>query len=971
MSTTRPGEQGSTPELGGELQTQVGRQDGPPAHLLAALSPIPGYELREPVGRGGMGVVYRARDAALNRDVAVKILQEQFADAALVVGQFEKEAQITGQLQHPGVPPVHLVGRLPDDRPYLVMKLIRGRTLDKLLDDTSDPTSDRGRLVAVFEQVCQVVAYAHDRRVIHRDLKPSNVMVGAFGEVQVMDWGLAKVIQASLAEAVTEIQPTGPPDGSADTVAGAGTPAYMPPEQRLGRPVDRRADVFALGAILCRMLTGQPPYRGVRPEHALAAAHADGWLGEAFEGLDGCGADGELVALCKRCLAKEPGDRPNDAGELVEQLATYRAGVEDRLRKAETERATAEARAAAEEERRRAADERTVEQRRRFRLRLALAMAAMVILVGVGGVAWWRHEKAAQTRAGVTSALEQAVVLRKQYRFSEAENLLKTAGELAASNARDMIPPVEQARADLALVVKLDDIRMKRSTWITEPDGKGRFDTTGAVRDYPEVFRSVGLDILGANPDAVGAAVAASSVQAELIAALDDWAALRLDEPVRDRILEVLRRADPGPWLDAFRSPAVRRSPMALGLLARSADPASLSPATLMALSEVMEARGLDPVQLLQRAQFAHPSDFLTPFYLGLSASDPAEKVAHYRAARVTRPVNLAVLTNLGAALKDKGDVVGAIACYREAIRHDPKFALAQYNLGIVLTDKGDVEGAIACYKEVIRHQPTLAKTHYNLAVLLDGKGDVDGAIACYEEAIKHDPNFPQAHYNLGATLKGKGNVDGAIACYREAIRHQPTLAQAHNNLGNALKEKGKVDEAIACYKEAIRHQPTLAQAHHNLGNTLFGKGDVDEAITCYKEAVKHDPNFAQAHYNLGVALGAKGNVDGAMACYKEAISHDPKHAQAHTNLGAVYLGQKKYPEAIACARAATRADPNLSNAHAMLGHLLQLTGDNPGARGALTEAARLDPRWKPLLAKLPPVPVAPPPREKLGTPQP
>src|SRR5262249_30223272 len=153
------------------------------------------------IARGGMGVIFRATDNALGREVAIKVLVERFAPDSGTARRFADEARIAAQLQHPGIPPVHDVGTLPDGRPFLAMKLIKGQTLEELLQARPDVSGERGRYVAVFEQVCQAVAYAHSRGVIHRDLKPSNVMVGAFGEVQVMDWGLAKVLSARLTEA--------------------------------------------------------------------------------------------------------------------------------------------------------------------------------------------------------------------------------------------------------------------------------------------------------------------------------------------------------------------------------------------------------------------------------------------------------------------------------------------------------------------------------------------------------------------------------------------------------------------------------------------------------------------------------------------------------------------------------------------------------------------------------------------------
>ena len=134
----------------------------------------PGYELLGEVGHGGMGVVYRARDVALDRDVAIKLLHADLADDAGAVRRFLDEAKVTGQLQHPRVPSVHEVGALPDGRPFLAMKLVDGDTLAALLRDRPDLGHDRGRFLAVFEAICQAVGYAHSRGVLHRDLKPAN-----------------------------------------------------------------------------------------------------------------------------------------------------------------------------------------------------------------------------------------------------------------------------------------------------------------------------------------------------------------------------------------------------------------------------------------------------------------------------------------------------------------------------------------------------------------------------------------------------------------------------------------------------------------------------------------------------------------------------------------------------------------------------------------------------------------------------
>ena len=153
------------------------------------------YQLFGEIARGGMGAVLKGRDPDLGRDLAVKVLLEGHRDKPDLLRRFVEEAQIGGQLQHPGIVPVYELGTFADSRPYFTMKLVKGRTLSALLHERPNPQDDLHHFVGVFEQVCQTMAYAHARGVIHRDLKPTNVMVGGFGEVQVMDWGLAKVLK--------------------------------------------------------------------------------------------------------------------------------------------------------------------------------------------------------------------------------------------------------------------------------------------------------------------------------------------------------------------------------------------------------------------------------------------------------------------------------------------------------------------------------------------------------------------------------------------------------------------------------------------------------------------------------------------------------------------------------------------------------------------------------------------------------
>jgi WD40 repeat protein len=392
---------------------------------VTPLSP-PGYELLDEIGHGGMGVVYRARDVALDRDVAVKLLSERYPAGSPAAQRFTSEARITGQLQHPGIPAVHQVGALADGRPFLAMKLIKGSTLEVILKQRSDPSVERGRLLAIYEAVCQAVGYAHAHRVIHRDLKPANVMVGAFGEVQVMDWGLAKVLgeetpaavdalAAEQTQAWTQVSPT--PESGSHTQAGSliGTPAFIPPEQAMGEidKVNERSDVFGLGALLAMILTGKPPYVGETFDSVRVQA-GRGKLDDCFARLDGCGAEPELAALCKKCLAFEPAERPADAGAVAAAVAGLRAAADERARQAELERVQAEGRAA--------------EQRRRRKILLtASGIIALVFLAGFAGVAWqWRQ---AERQKDIAQAAERGEAAQRAVAEGEADRAAREADQ--------------------------------------------------------------------------------------------------------------------------------------------------------------------------------------------------------------------------------------------------------------------------------------------------------------------------------------------------------------------------------------------------------------------------------------------------------------------------------------------------------------------------------------------------------------
>jgi serine/threonine-protein kinase len=984
------------------------------------------YQLQGEIARGGMGAVLRGRDVDLGRDLAIKVLLEKHAQRPEVVRRFIEEAQIGGQLQHPGVVPVYDIGRF-GDRPFFTMKLVKGQTLQALLAERQTPVADAPgspaelpRFLDIFLKVAQAMAYAHAKGVIHRDLKPANIMVGAFGEVQVMDWGLAKLLAeggvADEEKASRERQRpeettirTARSTGSAgsfgtQTEAGSllGTPAYMPPEQANGDVVnlDRRCDVFGLGAILCEILTGKPPYVGRSSEEVRRKA-ANGDLADASARLEACGADQEVIALTRACLSPEALDRPKDAQAVADGLTAYLDGVQERLRKAELAEAEAKARA--------------IEEAKRRRLSLLLAGTVLLALSLGGGWLWVVNERdtrQAQLTRDVNDALTQATALREKAKavstggaalFAQAREQTQRALALIDNGLADptlvdqvrrLQTELDEEEQDRKLLAALEEARLALGTF---KGSENRFAFEEAVPRFRVAFRDYGLPAGAGTPAAAAERIRRrpAEIRAAIVAALDDWdnlvaiKELGITEPHLEWLRAVLAAAEPDDtWARQLRTArAVKdtaRRRAALEKLAATADLAKVPARALTRLADLLAPA--PRLELLRRAQAQYPADFLVNLELGMilqrgSARSLAESVRFLTAAVALRPDSPGCVNNLGAALADKGEVDEAIACFRKAIKLDPKYAGAHYNLGLELKKKGQLDEAIACYRRAIEAAPTLADPHYNLGNALDDKGQVDEAITCYRKAIELDPRDAKAHDNLANGLVRKGQVEEAIASYRKAVAIDPKRAQAHSNLCSALRLKGQFDEAIASGRKAIGLDPNLAAAHGNLGLALVAKGKVEEAIACLHKAIELDPKSAEAHSNLGAYLcDLKRDYDGAIACFRKVIAIDPKHAGAHLSLGAILCdfkrdfdgaidsfkkcielnpkdavayfnlgnaldGKGRLDEAIACFRKVIELDPKHASGHSNLGAALEHKGQLDEAIACQRKAVALDPK--------------------------
>lgn len=865
-----------------------------------ALAPS-GYHLEEEVGSGGMGVVYRARDSRLGRDVAIKVLRDDCPSASAAARRFLEEARITAQLQHPGIPPVFEVGELPDGRPFLAMKLIKGHTLDEELRARPDPAANLGRFVAIFEQVCQAVAYAHSHSVIHRDLKPANVMVGAFAEVQVMDWGLAKVLTDAPAAGpadlpdphdVTQIRSARALDSATEAGSLMGTPAYMPPEQAAGATtfVDARSDVFGLGAILCSILTGEPPYAGQGDAVRIAALQAR--LGEAYDRLTECGAEPALIALARACLAADPADRPAGADAVAKAVAAHRAEAEARARRAEVDRIKAELAATAE--------------RRRRRTHLAMAAAVMAVVGLAVGVGWWyqsvraaamaeRTARRAATELTVAAALDDARVRSAEAwaatdrpdRMRASADLVLAAVDRAegaaatgdpSTHTQAAVHAARQAAGDLdrhARLLAAGEQALQEYAVLVN----GKWDRPRLRQRLADAFREFGWDVANEPPARLADRVAASRVRDKVLGLLCDWsfqANVREggDPAERDRTADVIRlvRQQAGGLLAQWQDVRDREDRDGLIRLAADPDAAAMSPELILELARNLGTIGAvrEQVALLRRAADRYPThvwirENLAEDCLALNPPLVAEALWHAGAAAAIRPDSAICLEQVGTAMRLSGDSARAGDVFERLTRLTPDDARAHNMLGVCRLSSGDRPRAVAAFEMAVRLAPGIAVYYGNLTDGYFQTGRPDDALAAARAAIARGamyPRFAAVLALLSQDLVRAGRAADAEPLLRHALAVRQliapndwTTANARSMLGEALAAQRKYATAGPLLKRGYEELKTraenipasvrgdrLREAAARLVRLSEATGDAAEAARWRAELAKYPP---------------------------------------------------------------------------------------------------------------------------------
>jgi serine/threonine protein kinase/Tfp pilus assembly protein PilF len=873
------------------------------------------------IARGGMGVIYRGFDRELKRVVAIKILNES-ADRSLAV-RFSREAQISAQLEHPGIVPVHQSGQLPDGRQYIAMKLVKGKTLLEQIHDEHS-TINSSQIFETFGQICNAMAYAHSRNIVHRDLKPENVMVGEFGEVQIMDWGLAKKLteiedsdesQSKQLDATTTDVPSpadGPSSGKENRFGATafgqvfGTPAYMPPEQARGEKADKRTDVFAMGGILYQILTGQAPFDAPTATLALAKS-IESDLAAAFETIDASEADPKLISIVKSCLAPDVFERPADAeavNQLFQDFVSRREQqfLENRLERART-------------------TERLIAQQKRSR-QITLFSCGIVTALLTTAIAGFLYMSEKSSRASdlAKAEIEQVkrqnaaenqirVGLSSARQFSKLANDDDTDGDAqhwqAALFELKQAQSIADESSSESLRAELNDatnkIQKSADQFFDLSERQQQdLDCSEQLRHccyqclYPPSLRIAikerlsdqferAFQIIGVSPGDLSeetiSRLAESEEHAFLIHGLLFWKVTiaresrRLerredDEQRRAWLNELTLKADPHPFRNKIREVLREKEYEKLKPMLKTKESVeTLSTVLLCSLLSEFLKDPQDGANYLLRAQQAFPDEFQIKWKLsavnGLDVE--AQKELGLRASLACyslQPKNPAVLMNLGATYIQQENYELAVELLEQVVEFAPNFVDAQYNLANAYWRHGQPEAAIQTCNKILAIEPDQFWATQLRGLVYEELEQIDKAIADFKKAAAINSKNNTAHYQLYEIYRKRNELEEAEVYLNQAVKIQPKNFGYQKELGALYMKMQKWDLAQATYESILERSPKNTSALASLAKLHVKRNRPQRSESLLRDAIFMGVNHRSIQLELARALLAQGVDD-------------------------------------------------------------------------------------------------------------
>jgi tetratricopeptide (TPR) repeat protein/tRNA A-37 threonylcarbamoyl transferase component Bud32 len=911
------------------LSPREARAAGRPARRVVA-----GYEVLGELGRGGMGVVYKARQLGLNRLVALKMVLAGAHAGEVQLARFYAEAEAVAGLQHPNIVQIFEVGK-HDDLPYFSLEFVDGGSLAQKLDGKPQPPKEAARLL---EAVARGVACAHRHGIIHRDIKPANVLLTRDGVPKITDFGLAKRLESD----------------SSQTKSGTlmGTPNYMAPEQAAGKTkeVGPLSDGYALGAVLYEMLTGRAPLVGTTIVETLD-------LVQKKEPLPPSrlqpGVPRDLETICLKCLQKEPAKRYASAEVLAEDLRRFLAGEPILARPVSlTERAwrwckrnprvaaltsivllllltagaalsalaVTRARNQAAEARRRDDELKAIDQTREL-ARQRLEQATEAVKAG-------DHKRALDLLRWSTPLLETAPelgdvrgewnTLRSQTEvYGEFKRVLDNARFASRFGSRRL---KQQAQQDCRELVRLDEEIRQRS-------GKGSAGLPPLSHEQQQLFQE----------DVFEAYLIAALVETDLARGADPGA----KKAAARRAIDWLGRADQ--ILPGTRVVYANRAPC-WGVVGDAEKDRA----------DVERARGIVPAAAVDRFWHGFADHLRANEARGKgdlkSAQDYYRKeVAEYAAVLQLRPDHFWSYFNWANCQAELNNFHDALVGYTACIRIRPDFPWPYNNRGTIHLRLGENELAVQDYGAALALDGEYVEAFANRGMAYSKLGKSGPALADLDRAVELNPDYPLAYEYRAEVRRGQKQFEPAAADYMRLLGLTADKGPVYLKLASVHHDMGRTGDAVEDCTRSLALDPKNAQA-------LYARGGFQVARKEYRKAREDftavlalvpralEPRRDRANLNL---LFLK-DFDASLADFEELTKLQPNNPDPYYSRGIIYLGRRDYEDALSALRRAVELKADHAESLWALAQIAAWQGDLKEALSLVNRVAEKLPADRP-----------------------
>jgi tetratricopeptide (TPR) repeat protein/TolB-like protein/predicted Ser/Thr protein kinase len=891
------------------------------------------YQILDEISRGGMGVVYRALDLSLNREVALKVLPPELVSNTERRQRFIQEAQAASALEHPNIAVIYEIGEA-DGVSFIAMELIRG---EKLSASLSVSPLAAARALELAVEMAEALALAHDKGIVHRDLKPANVMVTQQGHAKIIDFGLAKLVAPIAGDAVSE---TKLGDTSPGTVVG--TVSYMSPEQVRGGRVDHRTDIFSFGILLHEMLSGQPPFRGPSSVETLNSILMA--TPPALPSLGGGvspDAASEIQRIRDKCLAKAPDDRYQGMRDVVVDFRAARRRLESASFAAVPDSTRV----------------------RRFWWAAAVAVVA-VIAVAFGANRWWSPPGTlpADTKPSL------AVLYFENNTGNESLDWMRTG--LADMLVTDLSqsPELEIVGTDRVQQILTELNRAEARTIgfdVVQELARRAGVNTVLVGSYVKAGESIRINVRLQNP-ADGRVLAAERVDAagesSLFATVDD-----LTKRIKAKLEPLWRGRQPS---GLFATPVTVSTAMTAGV---DRDLREVTTSSIEAYRYYAEGinlherqREAESIPLFEKALAVDPNFALAMAKLAVvhtNLNHPAEATDYARRAfehvdRVTARERYYIE---GYHFARRQETLGrAIEAYEKGLSLFPDHASVRNNLALLYVQLERQDDALPHLEELRRRGMTFPGSYGILANIYGSRGEFETAVKVLQEYLQRHPDVAQAHGFLGFTLMMWGKLDDALAAYDrvDALDPGATIAATGRFTVHVLRSQWAEARGVAEKLTPSQDPFRRLLGHSQLATLQLYRGVTPAALAAFDRAAQAyaqpGANTAAARTRAAGVLIAVRNPAAALAEALKARSEGKGAGAEWAAIQAVALAQMATGRAAEANRtldelrglaAQLPSERELRRVHHLAGEIALERGDHARAVQELLAAAKRLPR--------------------------